>query len=122
MNIVFNKKSPLYIQIFEYLKYQIINGNLASGEKLPSRRELAEMLGVNLNTVQKAFKELERENLIITEMGKSSYIQRDISLISKVRGNFINELVNSFILEMEVLNIHYEEIVTILKKVMNQKN
>ncbi len=54
------------------------------------------MLGVNLNTVQKTFNELERENVI-------------------------NELINSFLLEMEVSNIHYEELITILKNVMNQK-
>lgn len=58
--------------------------------------DLAEMLGVNLNTVQKTFNELERENVI-------------------------NELINSFLLEMEVSNIHYEELITILKNVMNQK-
>lgn len=116
MNIIFNKKSPLYIQISEYLKCQIINGNLTPGEKLPSRREFAGILGVNLNTVQRAFKELERQNLIITDMGKPSYIQRDISLISKARENLINESVDSFLLEIRVLDIPYEEMVTFLKK------
>lgn len=70
MDINFNTNEPRYIQIVRYFIYQIINGNFAPGESLPSRRTLASKLDVNVNTVQKAFSELERQKIIVTEFGK----------------------------------------------------
>jgi GntR family transcriptional regulator len=57
--------SPLYQQIKEQMKTMIISGALKADEKIPSVRELAQMLTINPNTIQKAYKELEQEVLSI---------------------------------------------------------
>ncbi len=66
--------SPIYLQITDYLKRLIASGELADGDMLPSRRELSAYLGVNPNTVQKAYRLLEEEGLISSRLGAKSYI------------------------------------------------
>ena len=66
--------SPLYQQIKEQLKNMIISGALKSNEKIPSVRELAQMLTINPNTIQKAYKELEQEGFIYSIRAKGSFV------------------------------------------------
>lgn len=116
MDINFNTKEPRYIQIVRYFIYQIINGNFALGESLPSRRTLASKLGVNVKTVQKAFSELERQKIIVTEFGKRSYIQKEDLKINEIRTSLLNNLLDTFFDEIKPLNIDYDELITLIKK------
>ncbi|MBU3805016.1 MAG: GntR family transcriptional regulator, partial [Candidatus Cellulosilyticum pullistercoris] len=61
---------PIYEQIIDNIKEQVIKGVLKPGDQLPSVRQLAAMLTVNANTVMKAYSELEREEVIETIRGK----------------------------------------------------
>ena len=58
--IKFNENTPIYLQIVERLKADIVAGKLKGGDKLPSVREIAESFRVNPNTVQRVYMELER--------------------------------------------------------------
>ena len=64
---------PIFEQIVGGIKNMILDGEIKPGEKLPSVRELAKTLGVNPNTVTKAFQTLEREKIIYTVPGRGSY-------------------------------------------------
>ena len=64
----------IYEQIIDNVKELIIRGVLAEDSELPSIRELSRSLTVNPNTVQKAFKELEREGFVYTVKGKGSFV------------------------------------------------
>lgn len=64
---------PIFEQIVDCIKNMILDGEIKSGEKLPSVRELAKKIGVNPNTVTKAFQALEREKIIYTVPGRGSY-------------------------------------------------
>lgn len=64
---------PIFEQIVSGIKNMILDGEIKPGEKLPSVRELAKTLGVNPNTVTKAFQTLEREKIIYTVPGRGSY-------------------------------------------------
>ena len=64
----------IYEQIIDNIKELIIRGVLAEDSELPSIRELSRSLTVNPNTVQKAFKELEREGFLYTVKGKGSFV------------------------------------------------
>lgn len=64
---------PIFEQIVGGIKNMILDGEIKAGEKLPSVRELAKTLGVNPNTVTKAFQTLEREKIIYTVPGRGSY-------------------------------------------------
>ena len=63
----FDASAPIYLQLVEKLKLEIISGSPAAGEKLASVRDLSQEAGVNPNTMQRALAELERENLIYSE-------------------------------------------------------
>jgi len=65
---------PFYRQIIDQIKYGIASGNLKVGEQLPTVRSLAVELKVNLNTVSKAYKELEIRNILETQLGSGTFI------------------------------------------------
>lgn len=116
MKIKFNNNFPIYFQIVLYFKIQIINGALLPGEVLPSRREFAALLGVNINTVQRAFSQLEREKIIITYPNRNSCIQDDSLIIQKIRRDLISEYLNSFLENIKDLNVSFSELVNIIEE------
>ena len=65
---------PFYRQIIDQIRFGIASGNLSVGEQLPTVRALAVDLKVNLNTVSKAYKELEIQNIIETQQGTGTFI------------------------------------------------
>ncbi|ABR30988.1 GntR family transcriptional regulator [Thermosipho melanesiensis] len=87
-NINFSSHIPVYKQIVENIKIEILKGNIKKGEFLPSIRKLASDLGVNLNTVARAYRELVNEKIIEAIRGEG-YIVIENSL-----KNFNNELLN----------------------------
>ena len=66
--------SPIYLQILRYIKRGIVTGDIVDGDALPSRRMLSAMLGVNPNTIQKAYRILEEDGLIASHAGAKSVI------------------------------------------------
>lgn len=66
--------TPIYLQIIEQIRHGIGMGAFRPGDALPTIRELALQLRVNPNTVAKAIKELEREGLLVTRVGKGSFV------------------------------------------------
>jgi len=74
---------PFYRQIIDQIKFGIAKGNLKVGEQLPTVRSLAVDLKVNLNTIAKAYKELEILNVLETQQGTGTFISSsDIQQIS----------------------------------------
>ena len=65
---------PIYVQIKEGLCRLILSGAMATGERLPSVRELASQLAINPNTIQRAYRELESDGLISSVSGKGSFV------------------------------------------------
>jgi len=65
---------PFYRQIIDQIRYGMATGKLAVGEQLPTVRALAVQLKVNLNTVSKAYRELEIQNLLETQQGTGTFI------------------------------------------------
>ncbi len=74
INIDHKSGVPLYIQIQEQLKSLIAASRLAPGDQLPTIRELSVELTVNPNTVARAYSELEREGLLITQQGRGTFV------------------------------------------------
>lgn len=64
----------IYEQIIDGFKELIMTGSLACGEKMPSVRELSKQLGVNPNTIQKAYRELERQGYVYTTTGVGTFV------------------------------------------------
>ena len=76
---------PIYLQIILFIKRGLVAGSIKDGEELPSRRVLSALLGVNPNTVQKAFALLEEEGLILSRAGAKSVISADEKTIERIR-------------------------------------
>lgn len=88
---------PIYRQIIDQILFGIETGRLKLGEQLPTVRALAVTLKVNLNTVSKAYKELEIKNVLNTHQGSGTYINRVDNLLSeKDRARKLTDLCNQF--------------------------
>ncbi len=73
--IIDNKnKAPIYQQIFDEIRNEIISNNVSANEKLPSIRSLAKDLGVSVITTKRAYEDLEKDGFIYTVSGKGSYV------------------------------------------------
>jgi GntR family transcriptional regulator len=89
---------PFYRQIIDQIKFGIASGNLEAGEQLPTVRALAVELKVNLNTVTKAYKELEIQNVLETQQGTGTFISRtNISLPAKEKTRKLQSICNEFL-------------------------
>ena len=77
--------SPIYVQILRHIKRGIVAGTVRDGDELPSRRMLSALLGVNPNTVQKAYRMLEEEGLMQSHSGAKSLMQLDGGKVELVR-------------------------------------
>lgn len=71
---------PLYEQVVDGIKEQVIKGMLQPGDQIPSIRQLAAMLTITPNTVSKAYQELERQQIIETVRGKGTFIAQKIEM------------------------------------------
>ena len=80
---------PIYLQILLFLKRGAVTGTIRDGDELPSRRVLSALLGVNPNTVQKAYRLLEEEGLIASHSGAKSLMVLDTETISRVRAELL---------------------------------
>ena len=71
----FHDGAPVYQQIAEYLKRQILTGAVQDGDPMPSRRELAAQTGINPNTAQKAYRLMTEEGYVVTDGNSGSYLR-----------------------------------------------
>ncbi|EEK41940.1 MULTISPECIES: GntR family transcriptional regulator [Bacillus] len=121
MKIDFTSNIPIYIQIKECIKKEIASGHLKPGDKIPSVRELGCELQVNSNTIQYAFKELEREGIVVVSKGRGRYVANNDLEIKKLRKNMKKELVYSFINGMENLGFTNKEIIFVTLSFLKNK-
>lgn len=112
----FDNNLPIYIQIMDYIKKQISNGELKEGDKLDSVRELSTKLKVNPNTVQRTYQELEREELVFTQRGMGTFITEDTETIFKLKRDMASLIVNGFMNEMKELGFSIDEIVKLINE------
>ena len=86
-------RKSIYEQVMDQLKEQIMTGQMATGEKLPSVRELSKSITVNPNPVQKAYRELERQGYVYTTSGVGTFvadrseIHADLPALQKAQEN-----------------------------------
>lgn len=121
MNITFNKRDPLYVQVIRYFKEQIATGAFEPGEEIPSRRELASKLKINPNTAQRAYKEMEEEGLIYTEGNNPSKVTKDVEKIASVRQEIIMDAVDAFVHTIRPINVSLDEVVGLIEAKLNEE-
>lgn len=107
---------PIYAQLVERIQMQIVSGQYLPGGKLPSVRDLAAVAAVNPNTMQKAFAELERSGLIITQRTNGRTVTEDEEMIRKIRAELAREHVDMFFAKMKELGYSEQDAVDLVKK------
>ena len=106
---------PIYAQLVERIQMQIVSGQYPAGGKLPSVRELAAVAAVNPNTMQKAFAELERSGLIITQRTNGRTVTEDQQKIRDIKEALAQEHVNNFFTKMKELGYTEQEAIELLR-------
>ncbi|MBE5866992.1 MAG: GntR family transcriptional regulator [Lachnospiraceae bacterium] len=107
---------PIYAQIMERIQMQIVSGYYPPGGKLPTVRDLAAEAAVNPNTMQKAFSELERSGLIVTQRTNGRTVTEDKALIDEIRDNMARSHVTEFISRMKELGFTKEQVENLLER------
>ena len=113
---------PIYTQIVERIQMQIVSGYYQPGSKLPSVRELAAIAAVNPNTMQKAFAELERSGLIITQRTNGRNVTEDVNMINQTRKGLAKEHLELFFKKMRELGFSQEQIIELIEKEAKGEN
>ena len=116
MEYVFDNERPIYIQLVEILRIEIVSGKYQKGERLPSVRELALTMKVNPNTMQKALQELEDEKLIFTERTNGKFVTEDEQLIENAKKDLAKEKVNNYLKSMNSIGIDFDLAVKYLQE------
>ncbi len=107
---------PIYLQIILFIKRGIIAGVIMDGNELPSRRVLSALLGVNPNTVQKAYRMLEEEELIQSHSGAKSYMRLDEEKIKCIRSELLESDAKSIVSSMKQMGLSKKEAVELIEK------
>ena len=115
MSWEFQDHLPIYAQLMDTLKRRIITGRYLPGEKLPSVRELAAEAGINPNTVQRAFSELEREGLIYTQRATGKYVTENADEIKSARRALAKTQVADFLSNMQSLGYSVGDVIVLLQ-------
>ena len=111
-----SKERPIYIQLVEQIKLQILSGHYRPGERFPSVRELATEAAVNPNTMQKALAALEQEGLLIGSRTNGRTVTTDDALIQTLREELANENYEQFHQSLQNLGYSEDEITDFLMK------
>ena len=110
ININYQSRAPIYEQIVNEIERYVVAGVLKPNEPIPSIRELAVQIGVNPNTIKKAYDELERKGVIITMSTKGSFISNNINGVFEDKKSEKIRQITELVRELENLGMSKEEI------------
>lgn len=113
--------APLYLQLMEYVKRGIVAGHIADGDELPSRRTVSALLGINPNTVQKAYRYLEEEGLIASHSGAKSCMVLSEERVERVRAQLTESSAKSVVAALRQMGISREEALELITKLWEEE-
>ena len=113
---------PIYQQILTFIKRGVIAGTITDGDELPSRRVLSALLGVNPNTVQKAYRLLEEEELIASHSGAKSYMLLDENKISGIRRQLLENDGKNIVFALRQMGLTKSDAVALIEKYWDRRD
>ena len=121
INIDSRSGKPIYEQIIEKIKENIIKGILKPGDKLPSVRELASIITINPNTISKAYNELERMKAIEVIRGKGTFVVENFKpIMDEEKMREIKEHMKKIIIEAHYIGVDKDTLTDILNEIYSQ--
>lgn len=111
----FDSNMPIYTQLVDKIKLAIVSGEYTRGQRLSAVRDLAAEAGVNPNTMQRAFQELERLGLVYTQRSSGRFVTEDENMIEAAKKALAEENIRSFMDSMRRIGYTREDIIRLLE-------
>ncbi len=113
---------PIYLQLIEQVKRSVVVGTLVSGEQLPTVKQLALDLTINPNTVARAYRELERDEVIETAAGRGSFVRTDGAqgVATKTRDDVVGEALSGAVREAKSLGLSRSEVAALIQIILDR--
>lgn len=111
MTTDFNREKPIYAQLVDRICGEIIRNELRLGSRMPSVREYALEAGVNVNTIQRVYKELELLNLTETKRGQGTFITSNEQTIIQLKELMKDKIIEQFFHNVQEFGFSKEEII-----------
>ncbi|MCM1261680.1 MAG: GntR family transcriptional regulator [Butyrivibrio sp.] len=109
---------PIYTQLYDKILVRIVCGVYKAGTRLPSVRDLAAEANVNPNTMQRAFTELERSGLVVTQRNAGRVVTGDMQMIGNARHGLAMKQINSFFANMRELGYTDKEAMELINNIV----
>lgn len=107
---------PIYLQIIRHIKRDIVSGVIKNGDEVPSRRVLSALLGVNPNTIQKAYRILEEEGLMESHSGAKSYMLLNDDVVQRVKEQLLENDASSIVNSLKQMGFTKAEALAVIEK------
>ena len=107
----FKNGIPIYLQIIDQIKRQIVSGELAPGSRIPAVRDLAQEAGVNPNTMQRALTQLEQEGLLYTQRTSGRFVTQEEEIMKQTRMQLSDEYIAELFKHLQELGLSRDDIV-----------
>jgi len=122
LELDFRSGIPIYLQVVDRIKEMIVNGKLKPGDQLPTVRTLALELRVNFNTVARAYRILDENEIISTQQGRGTYIldMPPPEVTESIRRQSIEALTQRYLADADRLGITPKQLIEILKEQAGQ--
>ncbi|RSK27978.1 GntR family transcriptional regulator [Bacillus sp. HMF5848] len=113
----FTGDKPIYVQLADDVIRKIVRKEINPGDKLPSVREMALQSGVNPNTVQRTYSELERVEIVETKRGQGTFVTENVDILQRLKESLRRDSIQAFIQEMKLLGFTIDEMIDGLQEV-----
>ena len=119
-DMILNDSEPVYQQIIKYVKIKIHLGIIQNGDELTSRRVLAGTLGINPNTVQKAYKLLEEIGILSTGNNVKSVVVVDDEIKEIIRNELTNVAAKEFVDYAKKIDLSFKDTIELITKLWDE--
>ena len=117
---VIEDDSPIYLQIIRFIKRGIVAGTIYDQDEVPSRRMLSALLGVNPNTIQKAYHLLEEEGIMVSKTGAKSFVTIHEADIQRIRTELLRKETKLWVNAMKEMKVSKEEAAEFLDNIWEE--
>ncbi|WP_226680754.1 GntR family transcriptional regulator [Sutcliffiella horikoshii] len=120
MTAKYDADKPIYLQIIDRISKEIVRGVLKPGDKLPSVREMAIQSGVNPNTIQRTYSEMERMEIVETKRGQGTFVTENEGMLMSLKKGMETRVVESFVQSMREIGASEKEIVESVERFLEE--
>jgi len=120
MSNKYDADKPIYLQIIDRISRGIVRGDINPGDKLPSVREMAIQSGVNPNTIQRTYSELERMEIVETKRGQGTFVTENLGMVVQLKRSMQASVVENFVKSMREIGVVESEIINSVEEFLSK--